>query len=172
MAQDTPFSHLRSTHTHRDAWPPTPVAEPTSLAPQQERPKGSRGSQQSAGRPGKGKVCVRRGRGERPGLQGRSAPAPFPGRPPPPPRGVSVCGRPNQKAAGSAPAASPSLAPPPRALHALARACAEAGRRGEGAREGRVVRPCVRLRQRARRRERAREKKVALAGAARLPGVM
>lgn len=58
------------THTHRDAWPPTPVAEPTSLAPQQERPKGSRGSQQSAGRPGKGKVCVRRGRGERPGATG------------------------------------------------------------------------------------------------------
>lgn len=23
-------------HTHRDAWPPTPVAEPTSFAPQQE----------------------------------------------------------------------------------------------------------------------------------------
>lgn len=80
-------SHLRSTHTHRDAWPPTPVAEPTSLAPQQERPKGSRGSQQSAGRPGKGKVCVRRGQGGGQGLHGRSAPAPFPGRAPPPAAG-------------------------------------------------------------------------------------
>lgn len=110
--------------------------------------------------------------GEKPGASHGTAPAQSLGSTS---RGACLQRRaPYQAATGSAPAASPSPAPPlsPPDLasdwglalpspptRAPTPSCARAqGRTAERGREGRAgVRPCVRLRQRARRRERARE---------------
>lgn len=153
MAQDTPFSHLRNTHhthTHTRAWPPTPVAQPTSFAPQPE----TEGEQKI---PAISRAPRKRRGGGRAGLQGSSAPAQFPGLAPP--WGVFVKPR-TQSEGRRERARGLALSSPTSACPACPPARVRRSRpQGRGRERRAGVRPCVRLRQRARRRERARGKR-------------
>lgn len=97
----TPFSRIYELHIHRDAWPPTHVAEPTSLAPQQKTEEEQRIPAISRAPRKRQKGGGIKGRGFTDAVRLRSPPAA------PPERRVSLASQPIRRPQGARPRPRP-----------------------------------------------------------------
>lgn len=110
MTQGAVFSRVYELHLHRNTWPPKPIAAPRPPAQYTRQTLGRETAAQSSGRPQDRKEVQGSGRVSRGGgAEGGCACAVAKQRLS---LGVLVTPRTLSGATGSAPAASPSLAPP------------------------------------------------------------